>query len=348
MRLSFCALLAVLLAFAGIAASAAEGPTDRPEPADGRVTSPRGGLVCDSPRFDFGEAYPDQVIAHTFVLKNTGTNAIRIQGVRSGCGCTTTTLATNCLTAGQSTELATDLDLKGRKGAQQKSIYVESDDPGCARLHLQLAGAVIVPVDALPEGVHFGTLGREGTVEREVSVSARSNITFQVKGVTCSSPQFAARVETQEVGRVYRIKIQSLGPRLLGTSQAAVQVETDCPRMPVVSIPVAAFVAGDIVPAPATLILVQAGTNAMRTYYVSLYSPAGKAFAIKRVDLPSQSVTCKYEPTATDRQRLEINVTGSLSGLNGKALRVETDLASMREVTIPLRVIGSGIGDEPR
>ena len=300
-----------------------------------------GALICDPPSFDFGETYPDRLVTHTFVLKNTGTNVVQIRNVRSGCGCTTTMLATNRLAAGQAADLVANLVLKGRRGPQQKPIYVESDDPQCPRLRLDLVGTVVVPVEALPEGVHFGTLGREGNAEREVQLLARSNVTFQVKDVKSSSSQFTARVETQQPGKVYRIKIQSLGPRPLGTSQAAVQVETDCLAMPVVSIPVAVFVAGDIVSAPATLMLVQGPTNMARTYYVGLYSPAGKAFKILKVQSPSEAVECEPGSASADRQRLEIKVNGPLAGLDGKTLRIETDLDTMREVLVPLRVIGA-------
>ena len=339
MRMRLGGVLAAAILAASLAGRIAGGQESVSERPGEYVAPPAGALTCGLPSFDFGETYPDRVIAHTFVLKNSGTNVIRIQSVHTGCGCTTTALTTNVLAVGQDTDLVASLDLKGRRGLQQKSIYVESDDPKCPRLRLDLIGTVVVPVEVLPEGVHFGTLARDGNVEREVQLLARSNVTFQVKDVSSSSSQFTARVETQEKGKAYRIKIQSLGPRPLGTSQAAVQVETDCPVMPSVSIPVAVFVAGDIVSAPATLMLVQGATNVARTYYVGLYSPAGKAFKITKVEPPDEAMKCKAVSVAADRQRLEISVNGPLAGLDGKTLRIETDLATMSEVIVPLRVI---------
>jgi hypothetical protein len=296
-------------------------------------------LCCDEPEFNFHEVYAGQVITHPFVLQNRGTNTVRILNVRTTCGCTTTALATHLLAPGQSTELMASLDLKGRSGAQQKSLYVESDDPVSPRLQLKMMGEVITPIEARPEGVHFGTLAREGAAEREVLLAGRTNVTFHVKEVHLSAPEFTAQVETVEEGRTYRLKIRSAGPRLSGTTHALARVLTDHPAMTEVNIPVTVFVATDVVAAPTSLILVQGATNGVRTYYVGIYSPARKPFNIIKVESPGEALTCTIMTVSPDRHRLAIKAEGDLSGVNGKSLRVETDVETMKELQVPVRVI---------
>lgn len=328
---------------AGLAAQGAFGGESLPAPVSA-VVAPIGNVFsCDQSVFDFREVPPGAVISHSFVLQNRGTNTVRILNVRTSCGCTTTAMATNLILSGQAMELTAILDLKGRSGAQRKTITVESDDQVTPRLRLAMTGVVINPIEAKPESVHFGTLARDGEAEQEVLLAGRTGVVFHIKEVRTSSPEFKATVATQEEGRLYRVKIRSLGPRLSGTTQAAAKILTDHPIMAEVNIPLTVFVATDVLAAPTGLILVQGPTNGARTYYVGVYSPARRPFNIIRVDTPGAGITCTVVTISHDRYRLEIKATGDLSGVNGKTLRIETDVETMKELQVPVRVI-SGPG----
>lgn len=303
-------------------------------------------LICSQPVYEFGERSANEVVTNTFVLRNAGTNAVHLLNVRTSCGCTTAALATNVLAPGQTTDLLANLSLQGRRGQQRKTIYVESDDPYAGNLRLELVGAVRVAIEVQPEGLHFGSLARDGEVERNVVLTARSNLTFHVTSVRSSSQGFDVHAVTREEGRRYEIAVRSVGPRPGGTSYALVQVETDLADMPVVNVPVTVFGVSDIVAAPATLMLVQGATNETRTYYLNLSSPAGKRFKLTKINLPRPDMTYTVASAVPDRYRLELKVPGWLGDLNGGSIRIETDLESMREVTVPLRVIaGPGAPD---
>ncbi len=342
-----CLLIAGCVVVAGLMAAESRGEESDPAVSNATVQAVKGALNCDLPTFDFHEVYSGQVISHPFVIQNRGTNTVRILNVRTSCGCTTTAMATNLLSPGQSTELMASLDLKGRSGAQRKSLYVESDDPVNSSLRLEMMGMVITPLEARPEGVHFGTLAREGDEEREVLLSGRTGVTFHVTGVRMSAPEFTAQVETREEGKLYSIKIKSTGPRLAGTTHAVAQILTDHPVLPEVTVPVTVFVATDIVAAPVNLILVQGVTNVVRTYYVGVYSPAKKPFKVTKVDSPSEAMSCTLITISPDRYRIEVKAAGDLSGANGKSIRVETDVETMKELLVPVRVIAGPAAVSP-
>lgn len=335
-KLAWCVL-------AGLVAQGVFGGEGLPAPASSIVAPTGNVLSCDQPVFDFREVPPGAVIAHTFVLQNRGTNTVRILNVRTSCGCTTTAMATNLLLSGQTLELTASLNLQGRTGTQRKTITVELDDPFNPRLRLAMTGVVVNPIDVMPAGIHFGTLARDGETEREVRLTGRTGVVFKVKEVKTSSQSLAATVETREEGRSYSVKIRSMGPRQTGTTQAAVRVLTDHPLVPELNIPVTLFVGADVVAAPTSLILVQGPTNGMRMYYVGVYSPAAKPFNVIKVDSPGAALTCSVVTLSPDRHRLEIKAAGDLGGVNGKALRIETDVATMKELLVPVRVVaGSG------
>lgn len=303
-------------------------------------------LACLEPRFDFGQVYPDMVAKHSFVLTNQCDRVVRILDIHSSCGCAKAVASSTNIAPGQVSLLEVEMNFKGRRGRQAKAIYVETDDPTNRIVRVEFNGVVIVPIEAQPEGVHFGTLATEGNAEREVLLTAVGTNQFRVTSLTASSSQFQASLDVVEAGKRYRLRISSPGPRSLGSTTSMVRVETDNPRMARLDIPVAAFVTGDIVPAPGTLLLVPSVTNEPRSAWVNLWSPSGKAFKITQVDLPGTGMTNTVRVLTPDRSRIEVKTWGALTNLDGKTIKVHTDLASMKEVMIPLRVIAAPATDQ--
>lgn len=307
--------------------------------ADSEEARRDAGLVCDAPVVHFAEARVGAVLTNTFILRNTGTNTVTILNVRPTCGCTTAELSTNRLPAGASVSLTTVLSLAGARGNQRKAVYVESDDSRYPHLKLELTGTVVADIAVEPAGLHFGALGLTGKVQRDVVLTARSNLTFAVKGINTGSTLFKAEVEPRDPGRCYVVHITCDEPRSPGTVSAIVQVVTDCAEAPSVTIPVSAFVAGDLVAVPSQLILVASMTNDVRTAHLVVYSPSGKAFTVKSVQTAANCVTTRVTTATADRVAIEVQSRGGLEDVEGKAIRITTDVPTARELVVPLRVM---------
>lgn len=302
-------------------------------------TQPAGGLTCLEPVCHFGTLGPEQTVKHTFVLTNASDRAVVVSAVRAGCGCLTATLATNTVAAGGTVELASAMSLAGRKGGQRKTIYVESGAPG-GPLRLEFEGTVLPPIDVMPEGVHFGTLAETGEAEREVMIASTGTGTFQIRSVVSSSSQYSAEAQTVEAGKRYRLRIKSIGPRNRGTCTASIRVDTDHPAMPVLMVPVTVFVAGEVVAAPSSLMLIESAvTNVARTYYIHVYSPGKKAFKVDSVKAPGEGVESRVMPVAPDRYRIEVKFPAAVRAFNGTSLCIKTDMESAGEIQVPLRVV---------
>lgn len=302
-------------------------------------------LVCEAPNYHFGRVYADASVKHQFVLTNQGSRVVTIRRVHTSCGCATAGVTTNVVPPGGTSLLDVTLDVRKRRGHQSKTVYCETDDPANRIVRLELNGAVVVPIEVQPEGIHFGTVGAAETLTREILLVAAGTNRFQVRSVAMSSTQFTATVEPREPGRSYVVKVSSEGSRSPGSVLASLRVETDHPGQQTIDIPVVAFVAGDIIPNPSSLLMTPSPTNAPRTYWLNLWSPAGKAFKVARVDCPSPDMAATVTALLPDRSRIEVNAWGPLTGVDGKVLRVETDLTSKREILVPLRVLS--VPDQP-
>jgi hypothetical protein len=297
-------------------------------------------VACQQSVFDFGPVYPDSEVQHSFVLTNRGSRLVHLTKVNATCGCAKAVLSASDIQPGKTAELKVVINFKGRRGHLQKSIYVSTDESGAPPLCLEIKGTVLVPIEVQPEGAHFGTVGVEGTVEREVLLNAVGTNVFQVLSVVASSTQLSAACETLEAGKRYRVRISSEGPRAYGSTMASVRVVTDNVRMPQVDIPVAAFVAGDVVVMPALLLVVPTDTNIVKTAALTLWSPSRKPFKVTGVTCPGDGgMTASVSTGTPDRIRIEVKTRGPLTGVGGKSVRIETDLPSMKEVLVPVKVL---------
>jgi hypothetical protein len=295
--------------------------------------------VCPEPAFDIGQVQPGFRTTHDFILTNQAAEgAVTITSVRAGCGCLTTRLDTNVVAAGQAARLTVEISLPGQRGSPRKALYLQTDDPLAQVVRLEVSGTILAPVDVNPEGVHFGTLGSGGEAEKEVRLTAAGTNRFTVLSVTNDHATFAAVAETVEPGRVYRLRIACKAPRSLGSATDGIRVMTDHPAMPTVTIPVAVYTAADIVAAPASLMLLATGTNQPRTYFVTIYSPAGKSFGVTHLVAPG-ALGCTLTNMAPGRVRLEVKAGGALTGVDGAVLKLETDYAPVPAIEIPLRVL---------
>jgi hypothetical protein len=95
-----------------------------------------GFLLLSAPRievseqsFDFGYALVTRHYRHTFWIYNRGDEPLEIKGIRTFCGCTTTELKRNLLSAGDSTSFDFIFDTYGFFGERVKWAYIRSNDP---------------------------------------------------------------------------------------------------------------------------------------------------------------------------------------------------------------------------
>jgi hypothetical protein len=97
--------------------------------------------VIESNVFDFGNANEGDVIKKDFKLKNDGKTDLLIRNVKASCGCTAVKNE-NIVKPGETIELKVEFNSKGKRGRQNKSITVITNDPVNPTLVLRIMGNV--------------------------------------------------------------------------------------------------------------------------------------------------------------------------------------------------------------
>ena len=77
------------------------------------------------------------------VIKNQGSEMLKINEVKASCGCTAVVAGKNELMPNESTDIKVSFNSEGKAGKQNKIITIETNDPKNSTIKLSLTGNVI-------------------------------------------------------------------------------------------------------------------------------------------------------------------------------------------------------------
>ncbi len=86
-------------------------------------------LTFSSMVHDFGDIKKSAVVNADFVLTNSGKSPLNIRFIKPNCGCTVVNLDKMDIAPGESVTMKVEYDATGRRGTDQKSIVIFSNDP---------------------------------------------------------------------------------------------------------------------------------------------------------------------------------------------------------------------------
>lgn len=79
--------------------------------------------------YDFGDINQGDEVEHTFTIKNEGKRDLIIRRVKTSCGCTAVTPEKKVISQNESVPLKVKFNSRGKRGRQNKSITVITNDP---------------------------------------------------------------------------------------------------------------------------------------------------------------------------------------------------------------------------
>lgn len=102
-------------------------------------------IVFKEESWDFGSVKQGKVLTHVFVFKNEGDKTLKIDRVRTTCGCTAALVSEREIAPGKKGEIKVVFNTKGYGGSSSKYIFVESNDPAHPRKRLTVSAKIDVP-----------------------------------------------------------------------------------------------------------------------------------------------------------------------------------------------------------
>ena len=287
---------------------------------------------------DFGTVPYGPTLVHHFRITNTTANTVYITGARVSCGCVSTSLQTNSLRPGESTNLTAYMDTKRFIGHKEVIVYVNFSNP-----HEEVTLSVRANRnDNFSKSAEFLNMGqsRKGADGAgSIQVTMRNDPYFEIRDAASSTdyvqPTFKlVRRERSEV--VYEISA-TLKPGLdVGVWTTDVVFNTTSPSLRTVRIPVLVEVVAPITATPSVVQFPMIKVGDKKE--LSVVVKGDKPFKILDVKGGDDLITAVAEGTEAKQAHVvrlvfQPNMAGDLS----KTITVVTDNGAEGKITIPVR-----------
>lgn len=148
-------------------------------------------------------------IVHEFIVTNKGQSILRIEKVKTGCGCVATTY-TREIMPGTSGKISVRVNTVGYGGRDlSKTIRVESNDPKKGILKLHVTGRVEKFAVIEPDMVYL-TGGPDDQIQARVRISPRPKYPFRIKDLVANNLKGRVEYRLVEDGKQYVLIIKNL------------------------------------------------------------------------------------------------------------------------------------------
>ena len=102
-------------------------------------------ISFEDKNFDFGDLKQGEKVEYEYVFKNTGKSDLIIRKVKASCGCTAVNMAKSVIAPGETGKIKTTFNSAGKRGKQNKTITVVTNDPVNPREILWVRGNILAP-----------------------------------------------------------------------------------------------------------------------------------------------------------------------------------------------------------
>lgn len=190
--------------------------------------------------FDFGTIYQQMSASHTFRIRNTGTSTLKLENIKSTCGCTAALPAQREIPPGGETELKVTFDSGSMRDRIVKHVHIDSNDPNKPRVTLTISGRVLIEIDSTTKSIYIGKISPGEAIERTIEIYAVDVNSFKILKVSSDHPSVKVSTPTllSDKKTRYRLTV-TCGPfKELGRFNAKVTIHTDLSHTKEITIPV--------------------------------------------------------------------------------------------------------------
>ncbi|HGY91425.1 MAG TPA: DUF1573 domain-containing protein [Planctomycetes bacterium] len=184
---------------------------------------------------DFGTLRDTEKVTKRYRFFNATDHTVRIQKVKTKCGCTVPKLQDRVLEPGEEGELAVTFDGTHRQGEDRKVVKIHTDDAERPLAEISLKANVVARIAIEPRSVFLGQCSRgESLKEKSFRIVSR-NLDLKIESVTSGDPErFPVRQGKMERGNdqgddvvIYNFKTSFTGDYAVDRHKTILKIKTN-------------------------------------------------------------------------------------------------------------------------
>ncbi len=330
-------LLALVLLPGIVAAQETPPATQSPAPAT-EPQAPR--IVFQELLYDFGTVEQGDQVNHLFKFTNQGSQDLRIESVKTACGCTAAVISSEVIAPGQEGTISATFDTSKFFGERVKTVSVHSNDPLQPVATLTLQGVIAVEVSIEPAQLYLGRVRRGADTTHTIELLHDANKPIAITNATVASPLVSLRSEDLEKngkkGKKLFVTLRKNAP--LGRVSTDITVTTSSQKHPTLAIPVFGHIEGDLLVQPPQVSFGVVRKGDTKQQDIRIKSRATKPIHIVRTQSSTPLIIAEVA-TVKDGEEytvaLKVNPEGTPGQIRGE-VQVFTDHPAEKVLSIPV------------
>lgn len=294
-------------------------------------------LECLEPVYEFGTVDGSVPVSHTFRIRNAGESDLVIRKIHAPCGCTTFQLANKTLPPGQSLDIPVVVSLTGRKGLEEKSVYLETNDPSSPSLQLLLRGVVGSGLEVQPPMLTLRKNPKKPEVFGNVTVRDLGKKPLRCVEAKPVEGKIEVAITPLAGGDGFELRATPAANLPPGQHKEKIQLRLEGASQKDMTIDVLILQPTDLIAAP-SLLRLDSTAAAPLSRTIIVRSPGGIEFTVDSVEVPVDSMTVRIERINETTTRIVVGNIHPVRELDGKKLILRVGGAKPRTLEIPLAV----------
>lgn len=290
--------------------------------------------------YDFGKVEQGDQVNHLFRFTNQGGRDLRIESVKTSCGCTAAVITAEVVAPGKEGTISATFDTTKFFGAKVKEVTVHSNDPSQPVVTLTLQGAIAVEVEVEPAQLYLGKIRRGAGATHTIELLHDASKPIAITNVATESPLISVQTEELEKngkkGKKLLVTLRKDAP--LGRVSTEVNVTTTSQKRPSLSIPVFGQIEGDLMVTPSQVSFGVVRKGDAKANDLSIKSRAKSPIHLVKTQSSTPTVIAEIT-TVKDgeeyRLTLKVNSDGTPGQIKGE-VQVFTDHPTEKVLTIPV------------
>jgi hypothetical protein len=193
---------------------------------------------------DMGNVYAGESVQKIAVIRNTGSDTLRISDVKAQCGCTATLMSEKVLAPNDTGKLSITFNTAGQNGHRSKQVYVMSNDPANPKLTITFSAEVMSVLEINPKVLTIEKARMDSSYTRVITIANPSQTeAVNILSVKGDIPDIKVSLMKNKLAPGESTQLQvTVTPTKSGTINGKVEMTTDHKRQQKFDIGVFAFV----------------------------------------------------------------------------------------------------------
>ena len=193
--------------------------------------------VVGSSAVTLGDVYEGSPVKREIVLRNTGKNAMRIDSVRTSCGCTSASVPSRTIRPGEKLKIPVTFDTNNLAGSFKRTVLIRPSDSPKDSIVVSFGMKIFPVIEVSPRYISFGRVKIGQAVTKTVRLQNDLREMVRILDCTVAESRLTVRLVTKVIRPGQSIELGvTLDPKSRGKLLGQIVVRTDQPLKPVIKI----------------------------------------------------------------------------------------------------------------